>query len=96
MMSWHPELKPMINRIYHMEETGGFRYELHLSLSAQRLNFFFFWVLRIFNKTFKEIFTAYHKPIKLLHLIHMYFERCFIFLTNPKQTSNTSSTFQLC
>lgn len=53
-------------------------------------------MLRIFNKAFKEILTAYHKPIKLLHLLHTYFERCFIFLTNPKQTSNTSSTFQLC
>lgn len=96
-MFWHSELKPMINHNYHMWETRGFRYALHLSLSMQQLKFnFFFLVLRIFNKAFKEILTAYHKPIKLLHLLHTYFERCFIFLTNPKQTSNTSSTFQLC
>lgn len=72
-------------------------YVLHLCLSMQQLRFkLFLLVLRIFNKTLKEILTANHKPIKLLRLLYMSFLRCLIFLTNPKQISNTSSTFQLC
>lgn len=62
---------------------------------SSSLGLTFLLVLRIFSKIFKAILTAYHKPIHVPCLLRIYFERCFLFLTNPRETSNISSTFQL-